>query len=389
MVSSGPLPSLLQSGITGIPPELPGFPSVGSVPQNTTPSSSFPTGVIIGAPVQSGNSVLNGQIPGFAQTFSPVSGNVAPSVSQQLGNALTLKPFTLPTVQTGNAGSAGTTGLATAGTATNPSSQLAASILPSGAGGASQSNGMLQQMLLMVLTVALQTIMKQMAGSGTGGTATVAGTATTTTPTAAPTVNTTATATAAANLTLTNKTTDATQKAALDKSLAAIASDPDGAKLLADAKAKGVTIEVGNPATAGGAFDIANPCNCGLDHTAADAAGNTAQLDGQVIVNGVTLSNSQTGKIRIVVRDASNIKTIAHELVHAVSTNDSNSKDEEGIADLVGSRIANRSGAGAQSGGLSGTDQQIFINKQQFYPDLKQTNPIRATLASLGISVSV
>jgi hypothetical protein len=217
-----------------------------------------------------------------------------------------------------------------------------------------------------------------------------------------------------------NKSADATEKAALDKSLAAIAADPDGAKLLAAAKAKGVTIEVGNPATAGGQFDVAVDCPAcaaaaagsltaipgvtGAADASADAgdgkgAGNAGNAGGliskagglnskNVVVNGVTLSNSQNGDIRIVVRDASNIKTIVHELVHAVSTGDGNSKAEEGIADVVGSRVANRI-AGASAGGLAGDDQTIFENKQRLYPGLGNNNDIRQTLAALGINVTV
>lgn len=217
---------------------------------------------------------------------------------------------------------------------------------------------------------------------------------------------------APASPTLTNKTADPTQKAALDKSLAAIASDPDGAKLLAAAKAKGVTIEAGDPAKAGGSFDAVVDCpacaaaaaaaagaadaSAAADAKGAGNAGNAGGIiskagglnNGNVIVNGVTLSNSQNGQIRVVVRDPSNIKTIVHELVHAVSTGDGNSKAEEGIADVVGSRVANRLG-GAAVGGLSGDDETIFVNKQKLYPGLDNNNAIRQTLAALGINVIV
>src|SRR6478609_6519851 len=49
---------------------------------------------------------------------------------------------------------------------------------------------------------------------------------------------------------ITNGTKNPTQKATLDDSLERIASDPDGAKLLAQAKKAGVTIKVGDPAAA-------------------------------------------------------------------------------------------------------------------------------------------
>lgn len=164
----------------------------------------------------------------------------------------------------------------------------------------------------------------------------------------------------------------------LRASLDRIAQDPDGAKLIAAAHAKGVYIEVGDPSTANGNFDMVSQCNC-------PACQGQRAADGTVTVNGVTLTNS-SGQSKIVVRDPSNIKTIVHELVHAVSTGDGNSRDEEGIADVVGSRVANRLGA---PGGLAGSEQQIFINKQQFYPELMQSNGIRQTLFGLGIGVSV
>lgn len=168
--------------------------------------------------------------------------------------------------------------------------------------------------------------------------------------------------------------------AALNDSLNKIASDPEGAKLLEAAKAKGVTIEVGDPeAAANGAADQVSQCNC--------PAHSGAAKDGGTVVNGVTLTDGQ-GNTKIVVRDPSNIKTLAHELVHAVSTGDGNSKEEEGIADVIGSRIANRQG-GTEAGGLNGSDEQIFLNKQQFYPGLNQSNDIRKTMASLGLAVTV
>lgn len=148
----------------------------------------------------------------------------------------------------------------------------------------------------------------------------------------------------------------------LSQSLNAIASDPDGAKLLQAAQEKGVTIEVGDPGVAAGV---------GSDNS----------------INGVTLTNPN-GETKIVVRDPNNIKTLVHELVHAVSTQDGNSKDEEGIADVIGSRVANRLG-GAAVGGLNGSDQEIFQKKQQYYPELGQSNSIRNTLAGLGLAVSV
>jgi hypothetical protein len=172
----------------------------------------------------------------------------------------------------------------------------------------------------------------------------------------------------------------ATQNAQLQQSLAAIATDPEGSILLNKAKQLGVTIQVGDPAAAAGAKDVTVKGDGLTDNL-------SVAKDGTIIVNGVTLSDAN-GNIRVVVRDPSNIKTIAHELVHADSTNDGNSKQEEGIADVIGSRIANNLG-GSAVGGLSGSDEQIYLNKQQYYPNLPTTNAIRQTLAGLGLSVDV
>lgn len=183
------------------------------------------------------------------------------------------------------------------------------------------------------------------------------------------------------NLITAPSTTDAaTQNAQLNQSLARIATDPDGSVLLNRAKQLGVSIEVGDPAAAAGAKDVTVKGDGLTDNL-------SVAKDGSIVVNGVTLSDAN-GNIRIVVRDPSNIKTIAHELVHAVSTGDGNSKQEEGIADVIGSRVANRLG-GTAVGGLTGSDEQIYLNKQQYYPNLPTTNNIRQTLAGLGLSVNV
>ncbi len=197
---------------------------------------------------------------------------------------------------------------------------------------------------------------------------------------------------------ITDTTQNASDKKKLDASLAIIAQDPDGAKLMARAKALGVKISAGDPATAAGPNDVAVVCNCPM-HQAMRAAADEKALSGQataqkdadsstVVVRGVTLSNASGGDIRIVVKDPTNIKTITHELVHAVSTGDGDSKEEEGIADVIGSRVANRNG-GTAVGGLTGSEQQIYLNKQQYYPTLKQTNDIRNSLAAVGISANV
>ncbi len=243
-------------------------------------------------------------------------------------------------------------------------------------------------------------------------------------------------ATPAASISITNTTTNAGDKSKLNDSLSAIAQDPDGAKLLAAAKAAGVKISVGDPGAAIGSADKDTQiivCNCPM-HVAMRAAAANATASGQdpkaaailaaeqiepsiaqtgidpttnlpieeiyngldttsldsggTVVNGVTLSNNNGGNVRVIVRDPNNIKTIAHELVHAISTADGNSKEEEGIADVIGSRVANRLG-GADVGGLSGSDETIYTNKQKLYPELKQRNAIRQTLAGDGLSVNV
>jgi hypothetical protein len=166
----------------------------------------------------------------------------------------------------------------------------------------------------------------------------------------------------------------------LRRSLDLIESDPEGAKLIAAARAKGVFIEVGDAAAAHGSFDMVRQCNC-------TSCGQQRAFDGGVTISGVTLTDS-SGKSRIVVSDPDNIKTIVHELVHATTAQDGNSKEEEGIADVIGSRVANRLG-GSSAGGLGGSDQQIFINKQRLYPNLNQTNNVRSTLAGLGLNINV
>ena len=166
----------------------------------------------------------------------------------------------------------------------------------------------------------------------------------------------------------------ATGSATLDQSLAKIANDPEGAKLLAQAQKDGVTIQVGDPAQFVGSAD-AVPCNC----PACQASGK-AQADAGAVVNGVTLNNG--GHTTIIVRDPSNIKTIVHELVHANSTQDGNSKTEEGVADVVGYRVASR------IAGTQGPDQNaVFNSKIQVaaYAGLQGNNSIVNDLAQLGI----
>jgi hypothetical protein len=205
-----------------------------------------------------------------------------------------------------------------------------------------------------------------------------------------------------------NATTDPTQKATLDQSLAEIQSDPTGAKLIAQAQKEGVTIEVGDPAaaaaSAGSKDQTVVPCPFCQAAAKLQAAGDvqgaaairaqdtrdggaSVAKDGTVQVNGVTLTDNKTGKVTVVVRDPSNVKTIAHELVHAVTPEDGNSKQEEGIADVIGSHVATN--VGDSKDAVQGTDEEIYTNKQQYYPTLQDSNNVRQDLASLGINVDV
>ncbi|WP_373532711.1 hypothetical protein [Vampirovibrio sp.] len=171
-----------------------------------------------------------------------------------------------------------------------------------------------------------------------------------------------------------NKTDSSQQKARLDKTLNAISMDPEGARLLEAAKAKGYTIEVGDPAAAaGGALDKGSvSCN----HC-------KAAMDAGRKINGVTLLDEK----KIVINpDAPDFeKTVVHELVHAASEDDGNSKQEEGIADVVGYRVANRITGKAQPGDA----QSIYTKKMANYKELNGTNSIRNTLAELGINAGV
>ncbi len=144
----------------------------------------------------------------------------------------------------------------------------------------------------------------------------------------------------------------------LRNSLAAIAEDPDGARLLEAVQAKGIRIRVGDP--------------------------------GGPEVQGLFTGNE------IIVRDPRNVKTLVHEMVHAATNGDGNSKSEEGRADVIGTRVARRI---AQKEGLDpgsigareGSDQHIFETKKQVdgYRGLSEENGSRQTLAHLGVQVNV
>lgn len=178
----------------------------------------------------------------------------------------------------------------------------------------------------------------------------------------------------AGNTDIPNTTRSLNQSARLDDTLAKLAQDPEGSKLLAEAKAKGYTIEVGDPSQAlGGSLDKGN-LNCSHCRAALDA--------GQQI-NGVTMPGEK--KIVINPNAPDFEKTVVHELVHAASDGDDNSQQEEGIADVIGYRVASRiTGKTAP-----GSAQSIYFNKMTNYQELKQSNSIRSTLASLGIDAGI
>ena len=155
-----------------------------------------------------------------------------------------------------------------------------------------------------------------------------------------------------------NVTEDPNQKQRLDTTLAKIAQDPDGSKLLQAALAKGYKIEVGDPSQAG----------------AQDAGPRDADS-----INGVTIPGSKT---IIINPNAPNFdKTVVHELVHAATEGDNNSQTEEGMADVIGFRVSSRMDGLAEPG----SEQQIFMNKIASYPNLNASNDIINSLEKLGI----
>ncbi|WP_303673166.1 hypothetical protein [Vampirovibrio chlorellavorus] len=166
----------------------------------------------------------------------------------------------------------------------------------------------------------------------------------------------------------------ASPDARLNSTLSAIANDPEGARLLAAAQANGYTIEVGDPSAAiGGSFDKGN-ISC---------PGCQAALDAGQQINGVTLPSQK--KIIINPNAPDFEKTVVHELVHAATPGDGNSQTEEGIADVIGYRVANRITGKA----VPGDARSIFLNKIANYPGLTGANGIRNTLANLGLNAGI
>jgi hypothetical protein len=159
--------------------------------------------------------------------------------------------------------------------------------------------------------------------------------------------------------------------------------------LIDEAARRGVRVKIGNPLGAFGAqarADGAQAVACAVcaqnGQAAKGGSGSGGQQAGSgTIVLGVTYTKPG-GSADIIVGNASNIKTITHELVHAVSTADGDSKTEESIANLLGERV------NAQiNGGTARDFQTIFNATAPLYPELGVNNPIRNTLANLGITV--
>jgi hypothetical protein len=121
---------------------------------------------------------------------------------------------------------------------------------------------------------------------------------------------------------------------ALRRSIERIAQDPEGAKLLQRAREKGLkTISVAQ-------YD--NPNLQGL---------------------------YEGDKNRITVKDPNNIDTLVHELVHAATKEDGTSKEEEGLAKRIGSRVASR-----LTGSREVSDASIQRDLRSFYAGLRANN---------------
>jgi len=118
----------------------------------------------------------------------------------------------------------------------------------------------------------------------------------------------------------------------LNASLDKIANDPEGSKLLNEARRRGVSIKQGN--TPRGVLGQYNPFN-----------------------NTITVKNGN------------DVDTVVHELVHAVTRNDGTSKDEEGTANVVAERITAR-----VEGRKAKNPQKTYNSTLPLYPDLQGTN---------------
>ena len=130
-----------------------------------------------------------------------------------------------------------------------------------------------------------------------------------------------------------------------------IAADPVGAKLLSAAKANGLTTITANPSL--------NPSG-------------GAGLQGQTVTGA-------DGKPQIQVANANSadlIHTLAHELGHAATTSDGDSKAEEMLVDKLGSEIQQR---------ITGQADPSQLDMSA-YSNLADDNGIANDLAKLGIA---
>ncbi|MGE0200070.1 MAG: hypothetical protein AB7P76_03775 [Candidatus Melainabacteria bacterium] len=148
-------------------------------------------------------------------------------------------------------------------------------------------------------------------------------------------------------------------QAKLQNYISLIASDPDGLALLQEANRRGVSIELGAP-------------------------------DNDPNVLGVTISNGNDA--RIIVRDLdTGLETLIHELGHAVSTEDGNSREEEGAVEALAAKITRNIdpsvAALSENNGL--TLDQVAQQKSSLraYQALMAQNNILGTLSRLGINV--
>ncbi len=142
--------------------------------------------------------------------------------------------------------------------------------------------------------------------------------------------------------------------AELRESLLKVAQDPDGRALLMQSAANGATYEV----------DDYDQGSRGVTITPIDGNGDAA------------------GSPTVKVDDASDLDTVAHELVHAATINDGNSRLEETAAFVIGNRIAAQNGQ-AQLQDATALQQTV----ERLYQDLEgPINDIRSSLAGLGIT---
>jgi hypothetical protein len=137
----------------------------------------------------------------------------------------------------------------------------------------------------------------------------------------------------------------------LRQALEQIASHPDGAKLIAAAKANGLTSLTANPGL--------NP-------------------DGGAGTEGLTIYGGGNTRIEIANPNGSNlIHTLAHELGHAATTGDGNSQLEEKTIDELGERIQRD---------LTGQGSSFHLDLGS-YSNLALNNGVLNSLRGLGIRV--